>query len=92
MIDEQQRPRLVPSVRLQTARATGEPVLLYPEGILELNETSREIALYCDGQRSVNEIIVALAGQYECPVEELREDVIHCLEELHRRKLIGFAP
>ena len=34
-------------------------MLLYPEGIIVLNETAHEIASHCDG-RSVNEIIQTL--------------------------------
>ena len=42
-INRQHRANLAPGVRWQTDRTTGEAVLLYPEGILILNETAREV-------------------------------------------------
>ena len=91
-IDEQQRVRLAPGVRSQTDPATGDDVLLYPEGILILNETAREIVARCDGQTTVAEILAALAAEYEISAGELESDVAECLDDLRRRKLIVVAP
>jgi coenzyme PQQ biosynthesis protein PqqD len=87
-IDLQARPALAPSARLQTDRLTGEPVLLYPEGILELNATSHAIVERCDGQTTVEEICAGLAEAYEVEAAELREDVLECLRDLRRHQLI----
>ena len=91
-IDHQQCIKLAPGVRLQTDRATGEEVLLYPEGILILNETAHEIVARCDGKTTVAEIVVALAAEYESPAAELENDIAECLCDLQRKKLIVFAP
>lgn len=91
-IDQQQCVSLAPGVRLQTDPATGDDVLLYPEGILILNETAREIVTRCDGKTPIAEIIAALAAEYESPAAELEGDVADCLDDLRRRKLIMFAP
>ena len=64
-IDEQQRVRLAPGVRSQTDPATGDDVLLYPEGILILNETAREIVGRCDGKTTIAEIVAALAAEHQ---------------------------
>src|SRR3712207_370426 len=85
------RPRLAPRVRLQLDAVTGRAVLLYPEGILELNETAEEIVRRCDGVRTVAEIAGALAAEYEAPAEELAPDVLECLADLQRRQLITLA-
>jgi pyrroloquinoline quinone biosynthesis protein D len=90
-IDLQQCVRLAPGVRWQTDQATGEAVLLYPEGILILNETAREIVARCDGKTAIAEMVVALAAEYESSAAELENDVAECLGDLHRRKLIVFA-
>jgi coenzyme PQQ biosynthesis protein PqqD len=90
--DQQQCVRLAPGVRLQTDPATGDEVLLYPEGILILNETARAIMARCDGKTTVAEMIVALAAEYESSAAELESDVAECLDDLRRRKLIMFAP
>ncbi|HEX3420835.1 MAG TPA: pyrroloquinoline quinone biosynthesis peptide chaperone PqqD, partial [Candidatus Udaeobacter sp.] len=58
------RPSLAKGVRLQIDSITGKSVLLYPEGVVELNETAREILSRCDG-RTVGEIVCELAEEYE---------------------------
>ena len=84
------RPRLARGVRLQTDVKTGNSVLLFPEGVLELNETAREIVTKCDGRR-VDEIIQALAQEYDADPQMLGADVQETLVDLQRRKLIEFA-
>ena len=59
------QPRLARGVRLQTDSKTGNSVLLFPEGVLELNETAQEIVTRCDG-RTVAEIVQALAEEIRC--------------------------
>ena len=81
------QPRLARGVRLQTDPKTGNSVLLFPEGVLELNETAQEILTRCDG-RTVSEIIQALAEEYNVDVEMLAADVRETLADLQRRKLI----
>jgi pyrroloquinoline quinone biosynthesis protein D len=81
------QPRLARGVRLQTDPKTGNSVLLFPEGVLELNETAQEIITCCDG-RTVSEIIQALADEYNADLEMLAADVRETLTNLQRRKLI----
>jgi pyrroloquinoline quinone biosynthesis protein D len=81
------QPTLGRGVRLQTDPKTGNSVLLFPEGVLELNETAQEILTRCDG-RTVSEIIQALAEEYNVDVEMLAADVRETLADLQRRKLI----
>jgi pyrroloquinoline quinone biosynthesis protein D len=84
------QPMLARGVRLQTDSKTGNSVLLFPEGVLELNETAQEILTHCDG-RTVSEIIHALAKEYEVDPQMLATDVREILAELQRRKLIEFT-
>jgi coenzyme PQQ biosynthesis protein PqqD len=72
---------------LQTDTITGKSVLLFPEGVLELNESAREILARCEGPM-VSEIIQALAEDYEVEPETLAVDVCETLADLQRRKLI----
>ena len=81
------QPRLARGVRLQTDSKTGNSVLLFPEGVLELNETAQEIVNRCDG-RTVGEIIQALAREYDADPQMLDADVRDTLVDLQRRKLI----
>jgi pyrroloquinoline quinone biosynthesis protein D len=88
-IDEQSRPALAVGVRMQTDVTTGEPILLFPEGVLHLNSTAQSVVARCDGSSTVARIVSALAGEYEADADALRGDVLECLSELHRRKLIA---
>ena len=81
------QPRLTRGVRLQTDSKTGNSVLLFPEGVVELNETAQEILNRCDG-RTVSEIIQALAEEYDVDPKMLAVDVEETLADLKRRKLI----
>jgi len=89
-ISDSAQPRLTNGVRLQTDSLTGKSVLLYPEGIVELNETAHEILSRCDG-RTLGEIVEALAKEYDADSEALAADVRETLADLHQRKLIDYA-
>ena len=81
------QPRLARGVRLQTDSQTGNNVLLFPDGVLELNETAQEIVTRCDG-RTVAEIVQALADEYDADPQMLGADVRETLADLQQRKLI----
>jgi len=72
---------------LQTDSKTGNSILLFPEGVLELNETAQDILTRCDG-RTVSEIVQALAEEYDIDPQMLAADVRETLADLQRRKLI----
>ena len=81
------RPRLARGVRLQIDSATGKSVLLFPEGIVELNETAQDILARCDG-RALSDIALGLAEEYEVDLATLAADVREILADLQRRKLV----
>jgi pyrroloquinoline quinone biosynthesis protein D len=81
------RPQLSRGVRLQIDPATGKGVLLFPEGIMELNETAQDILTRCDG-RMLNEIVRALAEEYDVDLATIAADVRETLTDLQRRKLV----
>ena len=89
IISDLARPSLAKGVRLQPDSSTGKSVLLYPEGIVELNETADEILSRCDG-RTLREIVCELAEEYEADSEALAADVRETLADLQQRKLIEF--
>ena len=81
------QPRLAKGVRLQSDSATGKTVLLFPEGVVELNETAHEILTRCDG-RTVSEIVQVLTEEYDADVAALATDVRETLADLQQGKLI----
>ena len=88
-ISDLTRLSLTKGVRLQIDSTTGKSVLLYPEGIVELNETAHEILSRCDG-RTLGKIICELAEEYEVDSAALVADVCETLSDLQRRNLIEF--
>jgi pyrroloquinoline quinone biosynthesis protein D len=60
-------------------------VLLYPEGVVFLNDTGAAILELCDGRRSVSDIATGLQERYHCDVTA---DVIEYLSRLVERELI----
>ena len=86
-ISDAAQPRLAKGVRLQSDSATGKSVLLFPEGIVELNQTAHEILARCDG-RKLSEIVQALAEEYDANLTALAADVRETLADLYRRRLI----
>jgi coenzyme PQQ biosynthesis protein PqqD len=91
-MDAQSRPELARGVRLRNDPLTGEPILLFPEGVLELNDITQDILSRCNGLATVESIIWALAEEYETDVETIRLDVGECLVQLRRQMLIVAAP
>jgi len=51
------KPKLARLFRMQWEEAQGAYVLLYPEGMVKLNQSAGEILKRCDGERDVQAII-----------------------------------
>lgn len=69
--------RFSPLHRLQWEEAQQKYVILYPEGMVELNPSAAEILKLCDG-RSLEAIVAALEAQFE--TSGLHDDVAEFLE------------
>ena len=50
------RPRIGPGFRFQWEEAQSAHVLLYPEGMVKLNQSAGEILKRCDGERTLGDI------------------------------------
>ena len=87
-IDLGATPGLAARTRLQVDPVTGQQVLLYPEGVLVLNDTARDIVERCNGSRTLAEILESLASEYEASTDELRPDVMECIAQLVERNLL----
>jgi pyrroloquinoline quinone biosynthesis protein D len=53
-----------PTHRLQWEEAQQKTVILYPEGLVELNQSSAEILKCCDGTRNLAQIISTLEEKF----------------------------
>ncbi|WP_321797408.1 pyrroloquinoline quinone biosynthesis peptide chaperone PqqD [Caballeronia sp. J97] len=58
--DDSLRPKLKRLFRLQWEPAQNAHVLLYPEGMVKLNQSASEILLRCDGTRDIPALVADL--------------------------------
>jgi len=63
-INPDQAIRFSPMHRLQWEEAQQKDVILYPEGMVELNQSSAEILKMCDGTRKLAQIIADLEQKF----------------------------
>jgi len=91
-VDLNCRPVLAAHARLKIDPVSGDPILLFPEGVLILNSTAQEILALCDGRATGHEILTALSAQFEVDEPTLRSDVVQCLTDLLQRNLILLQP
>ena len=71
--------------RLEFDQVRQQRVLLYPEGVVLLNDTGAAILDLCDGRRSIAEIATALGERYQ---GDVTTDVIDYLSQLVERDLV----
>lgn len=67
-----------PMHRLQWEDAQQKNVILYPEGMVELNESSAEILQLCDGSRNAGQIVAELEEMFSAT--DLKDDIHSFLE------------
>lgn len=77
-------PRISRRARLRFDEVRESHVLLLPERVVVLGESSAEILTLCDGSRSVEEILATLKSRY--PDADLEADVMEFLQEAVQRK------
>ncbi len=77
------QPRLSRRFRLQYEEAQSRWVLLYPEGMVQLNPSAAEILKCCDGEHSVDAIVNELEAAFNA--QGIGPEVRSLLEEGQRR-------
>ena len=77
-LDPTNRFTFSPLHRLQWEEAQQRYVILYPEGLVELNMSAAEILKLCDGTRDLDEIVSELETKFE--TTGLRDDISELLQ------------
>jgi pyrroloquinoline quinone biosynthesis protein D len=77
------QPRLSRRFRLQYEEAQSRWVLLYPEGMVQLNPSAAEILKRCDGTRDIDAIVSELEAAFNA--QGIAPEVRNLLEEGQRR-------
>ena len=67
-----------PMHRLQWEEAQQKDVILYPEGMVELNQSSAEILKLCDGSRDLAQLVADLEEKFQ--TSGLEKDITQFLE------------
>jgi pyrroloquinoline quinone biosynthesis protein D len=83
------RPTLWRRARLSFDSVRQRHVLLYPEGVLLLNDTGAAILALCDGHRTVGEIAIELGARYGG--SDVLADVTQYLDALEVREMVHEA-
>jgi pyrroloquinoline quinone biosynthesis protein D len=79
-------PRLVTGARLRYDEVREEHLLLVPEGAVRLNPTAAEVLGLCDGERSLEDIIVAMTERYHG--SDVSDDVRELVDGMTQRGLL----
>lgn len=82
-------PRLGRGFRLQWEAAQGAHVLLYPEGMVKLNQSSAEILKRCDGTKPVEAIVAELEAAFA--TTGLATDVTHFLAFAKQQRWVEWS-
>ena len=77
------KPKLSRKFRLQFEPAQDRWVLLYPEGMVQLNPSAAEILKRCDGTRTVQGIVAELEAAFNA--QGIEPEVRNLIEEGQRR-------
>lgn len=91
-VNQKLTPEIVPAIasthRFQWEEVQDCHVIMYPEGMVKLGDSSAEILKLCDGKNDVKAIIQTLQQQY--PNAELDNDVKKFLEVAHENGWIQY--
>lgn len=82
-------PRLGRGFRLQWEAAQGNHVLLYPEGMVKLNQSAGEILTRCDGERTIAAIVADLEQTFAAT--GLERDVVGFVEVAGKQRWLEWA-
>ena len=80
--------RINPNFQFQWEEKQNCYVLLYPEGMVQLNQSAGEILNLCDGNSNIEKINKTLCEKFE--VEDLTKDITVFLIEAKNRNWISY--
>src|SRR5579872_6133453 len=84
-------PRLASRAKLRKDTAAEGWVLLFPEGLMKLNESAAAILRLCDGQIPLSGMLERLSKNFKTPVALLEKDVRETLDQFQSKGLLEWA-
>jgi pyrroloquinoline quinone biosynthesis protein D len=82
IIGPETRPYLPTYLKLRHDAGRGRWILLAPERVLTPDDTAVAVLKLCGSQKTVEEIVEALAKEYSAPADVIRADVLDLLQGL----------
>jgi len=83
-LSRQARPKLNRMFRLQWEDVQQGYVLLYPEGMVQLNASAAEIVRRCDGQTTVDALVEDIEAAFA--QSNLRSQIVQLLAQAYARR------
>ncbi|HWQ37990.1 MAG TPA: pyrroloquinoline quinone biosynthesis peptide chaperone PqqD [Burkholderiales bacterium] len=80
-----ERPVINPLFLLRWEHTQQAYVLLYPEGVVKLNDTAGEILKRCDGRHTVGELVEEITREFAADPARIGESVQKFLEVSHAK-------
>ena len=82
IVGRETRPHLPSYLKLRHDAGRDRWILLAPERVLTPDQTAVAVLKLCDGKRTVDEIVAALAKEYSAEAQVIRADVLDLLQGL----------
>ena len=82
LIADASRPSLPKHLKLRFDKTREQWIVLAPERVLVLDQTSHEVLKRCDGATSVAAIVADLATTFDAPPEVIGADVTALLQDM----------
>ncbi len=82
IVERETRPHLPAYLKLRHDAGRGRWILLAPERVLTPDDTAVAVLKLCGSQKTVEEIVEALAKEYSAPADVIRADVLDLLQGL----------
>ena len=87
--DTASRPRISAGFRLQWEPVQNCHVLLYPEGMVKLNQSAGEILKRCDGERTIAELVAELEQAFQA--SGLEQEVLAFMQMAQQQKWVNWS-
>jgi len=87
-MNDHDRPRFAPHVRLSFDARRDRWVVLAPERMFVPDEIALDILRLCTGERSVSAMVDVLAGEFAAERAQIAADVRALLEDLESRGVV----
>ena len=78
---------IAPGFRLQWEKVQNAHVLLYPEGMVKLNESAGEILAQIDGKKNLQQVIQSLQEKFSM-ADSITEDVIEFIQQAQNNQWV----